>query len=113
MLRRTFLAVATFCTLALVLAAPSRAKAADAASEHVILVSIDGWAHHYFDDPKCHMPATKALAAKGVRGKRMICSFPTVTWTNHTTLVTGVIRAVTASLPTPISTATGRKVKTA
>lgn len=61
-----------------------------APAEHVILVSIDGWAHHYFDDPKCHMPAVKALAANGVRSKRMECSFPTVTWTNHTTLVTGV-----------------------
>jgi len=60
------------------------------AAEHVILVSIDGWAQQYFDDPKCHMPAVKALAAAGARAKRMECSFPTVTWTNHTTLVTGV-----------------------
>jgi predicted AlkP superfamily pyrophosphatase or phosphodiesterase len=62
----------------------------DNKDHHVILISIDGWAHQYFDDPKCHMPAVKALAAKGVRAKRMECSFPTVTWTNHTTLVTGV-----------------------
>lgn len=75
-------------TLALVAAAASLVHAAP--SEHVILVSIDGWAHHYFDDPKCHMPAVKALATNGVRAKRMECSFPTVTWTNHTTLVTGV-----------------------
>ena len=63
---------------------------AAAPAEHVILVSIDGWSHHYYDDPKCHMPAVKALAARGVRVKRMETSFPTVTWTNHTTLVTGV-----------------------
>jgi len=74
--------------LALLVTAASFAHAAPA--EHVILISIDGWAHQYFDDPKCHMPAVKALAAKGVRAKRMECSFPTVTWTNHTTLVTGV-----------------------
>lgn len=74
--------------LTLLVAASTLARAAPA--EHVILVSIDGWAHHYFDDPKCHMPAVKALAADGVRVKRMECSFPTVTWTNHTTLVTGV-----------------------
>jgi len=36
------------------------------------------------------MPAVKALAAQGVRVRRMETSFPTVTWTNHTTLVTGV-----------------------
>ncbi|MCP5558318.1 MAG: alkaline phosphatase family protein [Verrucomicrobiaceae bacterium] len=59
-------------------------------AEHVILVSIDGWAHHYFEDPKCQMPAVKTLAANGARAKRMECSYPTVTWTNHTTLVTGV-----------------------
>ncbi len=75
-------------TLSLLLITATLAHAAP--SEHVILVSIDGWAHHYFDDPKCHMPAVKALAASGVRAKRMECSFPTVTWTNHTTLVTGV-----------------------
>ncbi|MEZ5387248.1 MAG: alkaline phosphatase family protein [Prosthecobacter sp.] len=74
----------------LTLLAASAALAHAAPAEHVILVSIDGWAHHYFDDPKCHMPAVKALAANGVRAKRMECSFPTVTWTNHTTLVTGV-----------------------
>jgi predicted AlkP superfamily pyrophosphatase or phosphodiesterase len=61
-----------------------------APAEHVILVSIDGWAHHYFEDPRCHMPTLKKLAAEGVRAKKMQCSFPTVTWTNHTTLVTGV-----------------------
>lgn len=75
-------------TLSLLAATASLINAAP--SEHVILVSIDGWAHHYFDDPKCHMPAVKSLAANGVRAKRMECSFPTVTWTNHTTLVTGV-----------------------
>jgi predicted AlkP superfamily pyrophosphatase or phosphodiesterase len=74
--------------LSLLVAVSTLAHAAPA--EHVILVSIDGWAHHYFDDPKCHMPTVKALAANGVRAKRMECSFPTVTWTNHTTLVTGV-----------------------
>ncbi len=63
---------------------------AESPAEHVILVSVDGWAHHYFDDAKCHMPAVKKLAAEGVRAKKMLCSFPTVTWTNHTTLVTGV-----------------------
>lgn len=57
---------------------------------HVILISIDGLAAHYLDDPKAHMPTLRALAAQGVRAKRMECSFPSVTWPNHTTLVTGV-----------------------
>lgn len=80
MLTRSLLLLATATTLA----------HAAGPAEHVILVSIDGWAHQYYEDPKCHMPAVKALAAQGVRAKRMETSFPTVTWTNHTTLVTGV-----------------------
>jgi len=46
-----------------------------APAEHVILVSIDGWAQHYFDDPKCHMPAVKSLAANGVRAKKWSVRF--------------------------------------
>ncbi|GEP42055.1 alkaline phosphatase family protein [Brevifollis gellanilyticus] len=79
--RRLLVAIALLSAAVRAIAAPA---------EHVILVSIDGWAHHYFDDPRCHMPTVKKLAAEGVRAKRMQCSFPTVTWTNHTTLVTGV-----------------------
>ncbi|MES2593912.1 MAG: ectonucleotide pyrophosphatase/phosphodiesterase [Verrucomicrobiota bacterium] len=79
--RRLLVAIALLSTAVRAIAAPA---------EHVILVSIDGWAHHYFEDPRCHMPTVKKLAAEGVRAKRMQCSFPTVTWTNHTTLVTGV-----------------------
>jgi|APTNR8051073442_1049403.scaffolds.fasta_scaffold07855_2 predicted AlkP superfamily pyrophosphatase or phosphodiesterase len=77
----------SFALIALAIATTSQAAGP---AEHVILVSIDGWAHHYFEDPKCHMPTVKALAASGARAKRMECSYPTVTWTNHTTLVTGV-----------------------
>ena len=56
----------------------------------MILVSVDGLAHYYFDDPKAHMPTIRAMAAKGARAKRMEASYPTVTWPNHTSLVTGV-----------------------
>ena len=57
---------------------------------HVILISIDGLASYYFDDPRAHIPTIRALAKNGARAKRMKCSFPSVTWPNHTTLVTGV-----------------------
>ncbi len=66
------------------------ASAEPAADRHVILVSIDGLADYYFDDPRAHMPTIRKLAAEGARAKRMECTFPTVTWPNHTTLVTGV-----------------------
>lgn len=59
----------------------------------VILVSVDGLAGFYLDDPKAHLPTLRRLAAEGVRASGMVCSFPTVTWPNHTTLVTGVTPA--------------------
>lgn len=56
----------------------------------VVLISVDGLAHYYFDDPQCEMPNLRKLAAGGARAKSMTASMPTVTWPNHTTLVTGV-----------------------
>jgi len=56
----------------------------------VVLISLDGLAHYYLDDPKAEMPTIRQLAAEGVRATDMKCSMPTVTWPNHTTLVTGV-----------------------
>jgi predicted AlkP superfamily pyrophosphatase or phosphodiesterase len=56
----------------------------------VVLISVDGLAHYYLDDPKAEMPTIRELAAEGARASDMKCSMPTVTWPNHTTLVTGV-----------------------
>lgn len=68
-------------------------SAAGAAPQHdrcVILVSVDGLAGFYLDDPRADLPTLHRLAAEGARASGMLCSFPTVTWPNHTTLVTGV-----------------------
>lgn len=60
----------------------------------VILVSVDGLANFYLDDPLADMPTLRKLAQDGARADGgMICSFPTVTWPNHTTLVTGATPA--------------------
>lgn len=61
-----------------------------AADRAVLLVSVDGLAHFYFDDPKAEMPNIRKLAQQGVRAEKMKAVLPTVTWPNHTTLVTGV-----------------------
>lgn len=61
-----------------------------AADRIVVLISVDGLAHYYFDDPKAEMPMIRQMAAEGARAEMMKCSMPTVTWPNHTTLVTGV-----------------------
>ncbi len=64
--------------------------AADLSDRIVVMISVDGLAGFYLDDPKAEMPTIRALAADGARSSRMKASTPTVTWPNHTTLVTGV-----------------------
>jgi predicted AlkP superfamily pyrophosphatase or phosphodiesterase len=66
-----------------------------AAPEHdvVVMISVDGLANFYLDDPKAEMPVIRRLAAEGARADSMMPSMPTVTWPNHTTLVTGVTPA--------------------
>ena len=68
---------------------PSLSAAEPDKDRCVLLISVDGLAGFYFDDPKADMPTIRALAKSGARASGMTCSFPTVTWPNHTTLVTG------------------------
>jgi predicted AlkP superfamily pyrophosphatase or phosphodiesterase len=56
----------------------------------VVLMSVDGLANFYMDDPVAEMPTIRKLAAEGAKSASMRASDPTVTWPNHTTLVTGV-----------------------
>ena len=64
-----------------------------AADRMVVLISVDGLAHYYMDDPKAEMPAIRQLAAGGARAEKMKAVMPTVTWPNHTSLVTGTTPA--------------------
>ena len=56
----------------------------------VVLMSVDGLANFYMDDPAAEIPTIRKLAAEGAKAAGMRASDPTVTWPNHTTLVTGV-----------------------
>jgi predicted AlkP superfamily pyrophosphatase or phosphodiesterase len=67
--------------------APTQAPARD---RHVVLISIDGFADFMLDDPLLAVPAIRGLAARGVTAASLVPVNPTVTWPNHTTLVTGV-----------------------
>ncbi len=62
-------------------------------NHHVILITIDGAAAFYFNDPKAPIPNLRKLAVEGVVAEGMKVSNPAVTWPNHTTLVTGVTPA--------------------
>lgn len=80
-----FLAAAYFCCcfpLSLHAANPER---------HVVLVSLDGLAAYLVDDPKAPLPTIRKLAQQGaIVDGGMTVSNPSVTWPNHTTLITGV-----------------------
>jgi predicted AlkP superfamily pyrophosphatase or phosphodiesterase len=64
--------------------------AADAPQDQcTILVSIDGLANFYLNDPQADMPAIRDLASKGAQAEGVVTAFPSVTWPAHTTLITG------------------------
>jgi predicted AlkP superfamily pyrophosphatase or phosphodiesterase len=82
------------CLATILSTGTNRRASAEPATDHcVILVSVDGLAGFYFDDPRADMPTLRRLAREGARASGMVCSFPTVTWPNHTTLVTGTTPA--------------------
>jgi predicted AlkP superfamily pyrophosphatase or phosphodiesterase len=57
----------------------------------VILISLDGFRYDYLE--KYSPPTLNKLAKDGVRAKWMIPSFPTKTFPNHYTIVTGLYPA--------------------
>jgi predicted AlkP superfamily pyrophosphatase or phosphodiesterase len=55
----------------------------------VVVISLDGFPAYALDDPKLPVPAIRELIRTGVRARMSIVN-PTVTWPNHTAMVTGV-----------------------
>jgi predicted AlkP superfamily pyrophosphatase or phosphodiesterase len=77
--------------LSAVLAIASRPIFAAPPARHVIIISVDGLAAYLLDDRKAALPTIRKLAREGaVANGGMKVSNPSVTWPNHTTLVTGV-----------------------
>lgn len=62
--------------------------APDSFGPTVILVSIDGFRWDYIDRPP--MVTLRQLAAEGVRAEGIVPAFPTKTFPNHYTMVTGL-----------------------
>lgn len=54
----------------------------------LVLVSFDGWRWDYTD--RATVPNVRALASRGVRAAGLIPSFPSMTFPNHYTIVTGL-----------------------
>lgn len=72
------------------LAAPARAADAPAGERTVVIISLDGFPAWLWADPTLPVPTLRRLAAEGASAKAMEVSNPSITWINHTTMVTGV-----------------------
>ena len=62
-------------------------------SRHIVLISLDAFQASAFDDPFLPIPTLRRLAARGAVARGMRPVNPTVTWPNHTTIITGVTPA--------------------
>ena len=80
--------LAFLLTIFLAACATVQQPATAPAQRAVLLVGIDGFRADYLD--RGITPVLSKLAAEGVRAKAMRPSFPTVTFPNHYTLVTGL-----------------------
>ena len=84
--------LAIYLTLLTGCAAPGNKPAAGGADapDHVVLITIDGFAAYLLDDPQLSAPTIRQLIADGAVAEGMRVTNPAVTWPNHTTLITGV-----------------------
>lgn len=91
-LARVLLAL-TVILLSLGAGAPSLPQEEPPATEHVVLVSIDGLRPEFYLDPKWPAPVIQQMARQGAHARGVTGVFPTVTYPSHTTLVTGALPA--------------------
>ena len=89
MTRRLLFLVSLLIACALAAVDP---RAQDVA-RHVVLISLDGFPSWALDDPQLPLPTLRQLVSRGAIAATMRPVNPTVTWPNHTSLVTGVTPA--------------------
>ena len=68
-------------------------QAQERISDHVILISIDGFRPEFYNESKWPVPNMKYLKNHGVTANGVRGVFPSVTYPSHTTLVTGALPA--------------------
>jgi predicted AlkP superfamily pyrophosphatase or phosphodiesterase len=61
-----------------------------AQSRHVVVISIDGFMGAALQDSSLPLPALRRLAREGGSAQAMLPVNPTVTWPNHTAIISGV-----------------------
>src|SRR5215471_19996046 len=61
-----------------------------AQSSHVVVISLDGFMGVAWQDPNLPFPTLRKLAKEGGAAQAMLPVNPTVTWPNHTSIISGV-----------------------
>jgi predicted AlkP superfamily pyrophosphatase or phosphodiesterase len=61
---------------------------------HVVVISLDGFSARALQNPHLPLPNLRRLMAEGAYAKAMVPVNPTITWPNHTAIVTGVDASV-------------------
>lgn len=90
-MRRSLLSLLALLVLAGCSAsAPTAPESGDPAARAVVLISIDGFRHDYPERTDAETPTMDALIAEGVRAERLVPVYPTKTFPNHYSLVTGL-----------------------
>src|SRR5688500_5885675 len=85
--------LAAFCAAIIIGAgalSDAQAPRTPAGSNHVVVISLDGFPGWAMEDPYLPVPTLRRLAASGASARTMRPVDPTVTWANHTSMVTGV-----------------------
>lgn len=72
---------------------PAQSQQPPGAQNHVVIISLDGFPGWALDDPYLPLPTLRRLAAGGAVAKGLRPVNPSVTWPNHTSMVTGVTPA--------------------
>ncbi len=59
-------------------------------AKHVIFITIDGFRPNFYLDTPFKTPNLRMLAKEGAYAKGVTSVFPTMTYPNHTAIITGV-----------------------
>jgi predicted AlkP superfamily pyrophosphatase or phosphodiesterase len=88
-MRRLGVLAALLCASLALVAQPQHARRGN----HVVIISLDGFPGWALEDPYLPVPTLRRLASSGAVAAGMRPVNPTVTWPNHTAIVTGVTPA--------------------
>lgn len=81
------------CASAALLLAHAASAQTPPSGRHVVVISLDGFPAYALNDPTLPLPVLRRLMREGAFADAMKPVNPTVTWPNHTAMVTGMTPA--------------------